>query len=371
MAKIGVIIPYKFIKPTNGGHAAAYGFCTFLSKKKDVIVLSTVNNDDEAEIPFTLMKLFTDRFYKYFSPIVAARLFYFLRNEGVTHCIIQQPFIGLIVLPITKLLGIKLFVYSHNIEFERFRSIGRWWWGLVKIIERMIYRGANGIFFISEDDLKTSIPIFKLNPKYCLSVPFGTFYASMPFVKEHTKAKIISRHHLQPDGLILLFFGSLSYQPNTEALVYILKEINPLLLKRNDFNYKILICGSGLPEKFDNLDEYKTQHIEFVGFVENIEEYIQAADITLNPVISGGGVKTKMIEAIAIGTSVIATESGAKGVNKAVCGEKLMVVPDYDFEAFANAIIKLKNNLNHPTPLSFYETYYWENAIKPVVELIK
>lgn len=364
--KIAVIIPYSFVPPTNGGHAAGFGFCEFLSKERDVMVISTTNNAD-VPLPFRLQKLFSDRFYKYFSPIVAFRLWHFFKNEQITHCIIQQPFIGLMILPIVRLLNIDLLVYSHNIEFQRFKSIGKWWWRLLWLVEWLLYRNANTVLFISRDDKHDAIPIFKLNPNQCFEIPYGTRYPSTPPGREEARATITKRHQLDPQAFLILFFASYSYKPNTDALERILDKINPFLLQKTNFPYTILICGGGLPERFNKLIAYQDKNIHYVGFVDNINEYIQACDVTLNPVITGGGVKTKMVEAIALGTPVISAKTGAKGVDPVACGEKLITIEDFDNQGFAEEILHLKNKFYQPTPASFYDEYYWVNALQPIL----
>ncbi|HKB44226.1 MAG TPA: glycosyltransferase family 4 protein [Chitinophagaceae bacterium] len=87
--------------------------------------------------------------------------------------------------------------------------------------------------------------------------------------------------------------------------------------------------------------------------------------IFLNPVQSGGGIKTKMVEAIAFGTTVITTETGAAGIQKNICGNKLIIVPDNDWNAFAAAIVDNADK-NEITPASYYEHYYWGNIVKKI-----
>jgi len=85
----------------------------------------------------------------------------------------------------------------------------------------------------------------------------------------------------------------------------------------------------------------------------------------LNPVQSGGGIKTKMVEAIAFGTTVITTETGAMGIHKNICGRKLIVVPDNNWKHFAQAIVTNADN-GDITPASYYDYYYWGNIVKKI-----
>jgi glycosyltransferase involved in cell wall biosynthesis len=150
-----------------------------------------------------------------------------------------------------------------------------------------------------------------------------------------------------------------------DALKLILEQINPLLLASTTFKYKIIICGKDLPIEMNNLLEYADKNIIYAGFVDSIDTYFKAADIFLNPVQSGGGIKTKMVEAIAYGATVVATETGAIGILKTVCGQKLSIVADNDWNGFANAILQV-SSIESTTPEVYYEYYYWENIINRI-----
>ena len=134
-----------------------------------------------------------------------------------------------------------------------------------------------------------------------------------------------------------------------------------------DLQYKIIICGKRLPEEMNELKDYADKNIIYAGFVDDIETYFKGADIFLNPVQTGGGIKTKMVEAIAFGTTVVSTESGAAGIEKSICGKKLIVVPDNNWNSFAKAIIENVNQ-NEITPATYYSHYYWGNIMKSVVK---
>jgi len=167
---------------------------------------------------------------------------------------------------------------------------------------------------------------------------------------------------------LFLFNGLLDYKPNLDALHAILEQINPLLLQSN-LPYNIIITGKRLPTELDELKAWNDQHIHYAGFVDDIDFYFKAADLFLNPVQSGGGVKTKMIEAIACGTTVISTETGAIGIDRSVTGEKLIIVADNDWNAFANAILKHAQQKTE-TPAEYYKYYNWQHIAEQVVRSI-
>jgi glycosyltransferase involved in cell wall biosynthesis len=158
----------------------------------------------------------------------------------------------------------------------------------------------------------------------------------------------------------------LDYKPNLDAVMVILDEINPVLLQHPDFRYKIIICGKRLPAQLSELRAYTDKNIVYAGFVDDIEMYFKGANLFLNPVQTGGGIKTKMVESIAFGTTVIATKTAATGIHSEICGEKLLVVPDNDWAGFANAIIENADK-SEITPASYYEYYYWGSIVKKII----
>ncbi|MBK6935734.1 MAG: glycosyltransferase family 4 protein [Chitinophagaceae bacterium] len=119
----------------------------------------------------------------------------------------------------------------------------------------------------------------------------------------------------------------------------------------------------------NELKNYESHNVIYAGFVEDIEMYFKAAAIFLNPVQTGGGIKTKMVEAIAYGTTVVATESGAAGIERAACGDKLYAVADNDWQCFAATVLKAAST-ESATPQSYYKTYYWGEIAKSAEKMM-
>jgi glycosyltransferase involved in cell wall biosynthesis len=246
--------------------------------------------------------------------------------------------------------------------------VGKWWWPILKRYEKWCLQKADAVFFITSEDKQFAINSWKIAKEKCIDVPFGVEIKNYPDDKEAAREKVESGYSITKDKKILLFNGMLNYKPNLDALKIILDKINPLLLTQPAFRYKIIICGKGLPDELNSLQEYTDKNIIFAGFVPDIETYFKAADIFLNPVQSGGGIKTKMVEAIAYGTTVIATETGATGINREICGDKLTVVKDNDWKIFADMVIEHAGRIS-ATPGSYYKEYFWGNIIKKITAL--
>jgi hypothetical protein len=167
-----------------------------------------------------------------------------------------------------------------------------------------------------------------------------------------------------------LFFSTLSYQPNYEAVAFIADEIYPRLMKKNQ-KFRVLICGKNLPETIKQKLEGKAE-IQYLGFVDDINEYIDGSDVMINPILSGGGVKTKAIDTLARNQTVISTQTGAEGIDAIVCGNNLQIAVNHDWSAFTDKIITQLNRDNRNSISDdFYKTYYWPNIIDRLSERLE
>jgi glycosyltransferase involved in cell wall biosynthesis len=87
-------------------------------------------------------------------------------------------------------------------------------------------------------------------------------------------------------------------------------------------------------------------------------------------VISGGGIKTKLVEALAYGLQAVSSANGAVGIDPGICNENLVICPDGDCPAFADAVVRLKDS-DAETPAAFYDRFYWANITKRAARFIE
>jgi glycosyltransferase involved in cell wall biosynthesis len=273
------------------------------------------------------------------------------------------------MIPIIKAgTQLKIICRTHNIESQRFRSIGKKWWSLLAIYERWVLNKCDFVTCITDADMQFMTRKMNLNPSKCIVAPYGIDEQESPTDKTLCKKRVCDRHQLNPDIPLLFFNGLMSYKPNLDGLDMILNHIQPKLKSKN-FNCNILIVGKGLPAQYEELKTYNQSGIFYAGFVDNITEYTKAADVLLNPVIIGGGIKTKVVEALGYGTSVVSTESGAIGIDPSITNHKLLITKDNDWDTFSEKIIAYNANSTTQTPEAFYKVFYWGNIVSKVLQL--
>ena len=362
MKKVLAIAPYPYLPFFSGGQKFIARFFEHLGNEVDLTVISVGENDFLLAKNYNTIPLLKKSFSRYYDLSLVTKISDLVKTKGYDTIICEHPYLAWLAFRIRKKTGIKVIIHTHNIEYQRFRSTGRWWWPILKIYERWSFKKADALFFISPDDKNFATTKWKIEKEKCIDLPFGIDIAGYPDDREKCQEQISQKHNIGGEEKILLFTGLLNYKSNLDALLNILDKINPLLLEQNSFRYKIIICGKGLPENLKLLSEYADKNIIYAGFVNDIDTYCKAADIFLNPVLSGGGVKTKLVEAIAYGASVISTESGAIGIEKNVCGEKLTIVGDKEYTSFMKKIIE-QSRLHIVTPNEYYTYYNWGQII--------
>lgn len=367
MKKVLVIAPYAYLPYYSGGQKFIAQFLHNLGKETDLTVISVWKNDFTLASAYKGIPLLKNSFSRYYDRSLIKKISTIVSKGNFDSVIWEHPYFAWLAFRIKKRTGVKTLIHTHNIEYQRFRSTGRWWWPVLRWYEKKCFKKADGIFFITPEDKTFAINTWKVDSTKCFELPFGVDIDRYPTDRAACRDEIANKHDIQEGEKILLFTGLLSYKPNLDALKIILEKINPLLPDQQGFRYKIIICGKDLPAEMNELKNHIDKNVIYAGFTSEIDKYYKAADILLNPVLSGGGVKTKVIEAIAYGTSVVSTATGATGVDPSVCGSKMIVVQDGDWENFAVKTQQTALAGQTITPPEYYCKYNWANIISEVV----
>ena len=108
-----------------------------------------------------------------------------------------------------------------------------------------------------------------------------------------------------------LFFGSLWYPPNRQALEWLL-ESWPLVRKRLP-DATLVVAGRGAGPELEAWAA-RTEGVELLGFVPDLRPLFQDCALVVVPLWKGGGTKVKTIEAMAAGKPILSTPVGAEGL---------------------------------------------------------
>jgi glycosyltransferase involved in cell wall biosynthesis len=170
----------------------------------------------------------------------------------------------------------------------------------------------------------------------------------------------------QPDRLI--FTGSISFMPNYEAMVWFLGEVYPHVQAQVP-EVKLTITGDPARRHLP-----PAKNVTQTGFVNDVRPLIARAWGSLVPIHSGGGTRLKILEAMALGTPVVATSKGAEGLD--VQPGQHLLIGDTP-ESYAREVVRLLKEpelrqylVNNAAQL-IREKYDWAVVMPRFLELVE
>lgn len=362
------IAPYRILPVKSGGHAGIALFHDYLGKICPDHLVSTRDNDEPLTFSFDMHGIFSEKPQRYIPLHKYSELIRIAKTYDATAIICEHPYMVLSAIILARRLRVPWFLHSHNIESQRFKTLGKKWWPLMNSFERMAMRSANGVFFVTQEDAAWAQQHYGLPAPKCHVTPYGTVLHQPP--TGHYEAKQAMAAHEGFDASVpwLYFIGTLDYYPNTQAVSFILEEVLPRLDKAG-VRYKMMIAGKGLPEHLQQQIK-AMEHTVYMGFVPKLDLLLNGCDIMLNPTVTGGGIKTKAVEALGYNKIVVSTVDGAAGIKPDVCGNNLLIAPDHDWQRFTELVIQAMQQPKPTIPNSFYQMYYWGNIAKKVVDIV-
>lgn len=134
----------------------------------------------------------------------------------------------------------------------------------------------------------------------------------------------------------LFYFGSMDWIPNQEAVEWFLDNCWKDLLKLNPAT-KFIIAGRNMPLKFKNMNLPNVQVIENV--LDN-KEFYSKYDIMLVPLLSGSGLRIKIIEGLSFGKAIVSTSIGAEGIPITTQKEILIADTAEEFVTAVNSLLR-------------------------------
>lgn len=133
------------------------------------------------------------------------------------------------------------------------------------------------------------------------------------------------------------FLGAMSVAHNENAVRHFISDILPEIVKEKP-EVKFLIIGGGASE---DLRKLESDHVHFTGRVDDVRDYLEKCKVFVCPMTFGSGIKTKNLEAMAMGLPIVTTTIGAENID-AEQGKEWIVTDDN--QDFAKAVIMLLSN---------------------------
>jgi len=133
---------------------------------------------------------------------------------------------------------------------------------------------------------------------------------------------------------VVVFTGSMDWEPNIDAVEYFCREIWPAVLA--DFpDARFQIVGRNPHPRVRRL---ASSSVEVTGTVATVTDYLRFATVVIVPLRIGGGTRLKIFEAMAMAKAMVSTSIGAEGLD-VTDGRDLLIADDV--QSFAAAILRL------------------------------
>lgn len=259
----------------------------------------------------------------------------FLKNRGKTFhvCFIARPHIAAKYYGLLKKYAPKCKIIYDTIDLHFIREHREA--ALSKDSSKIISANKtkeNELFFIRNSDV--SILKSLKEAKLLLNEDSNLSTAVIPPL-QIPKKNIITFEKRKD----LLFLGGFQHIPNLDSIEYLVNDIFPEVRKSLP-DVKLYVIGSNAPQKIKNLCA-NTENVVFLGYLPNIDTYLENCKIMLAPLKFGAGVKGKITQSFAYGLPVITTSIGAEGISSAN-GEILLT--EDDPIKFANKVVTAYKN---------------------------
>tara|TARA_B110000858_G_scaffold53102_1_gene61624 strand:+ start:628 stop:1833 length:1206 start_codon:yes stop_codon:yes gene_type:complete len=235
----------------------------------------------------------------------------------------------------------KIILRSHNIEYIIWQRLSmksinpakKLYLKLLSLqlknYELGILRKIDGIASISnEDKIKYHELEYSVKTE---TIPFSLEIKN--YNENNTKSRIDNK-------LKFFHLGAMDWKPNLEAASWLLNEIWPEIQKKNP-NAELHLAGKNMP---DWLFKKKSKNVFNHKEVEDSSKFISDHDVMLVPLLSAGGIRVKIFEAMAHGKAIISTKIGAEGIEYKN-GENILIADSQkDFHNEALKIISGKTD---------------------------
>ena len=185
-------------------------------------------------------------------------------------------------------------------------------WRLLKRYEGRMVATMDGVLAVSEED--RSALLMAAGRAHDVTV--------IPIAVDTDEIAPVQRH---ADADHLLHVGTMYWPPNIDGINWFLDEIMPTIVRQRPGTV-FDVVGARPPESLLARAQ-EDHHLNVTGYVVDTLPYLQSAGVFLVPLRAGGGMRVKILNALAQGMPIISTTLGAEGI-AVRDGEHLLLADD-------------------------------------------
>ena len=237
----------------------------------------------------------------------------------------------------------KIVLRSQNVEYAIWERLARaagnplkkWYLHLLakrlKAYELNMLNKYDGIATITDIDAAAFLKVGCSIP--VINIPFGIDVSK--YTADRTRTEFPSVFHI----------GAMDWRPNADGIKWFLDTVwKHIQISHSKVN--LYLAGRNMPEW---LQELKMENVVVLGEVDDSHRFINSKSIMIVPLTSGGGMRVKIIEGMALGKTIISTSIGAEGIEYE--NGKDILIADTEQE-FVDALHKCLNNKEYSDTLA-------------------
>lgn len=285
------------------------------------------------------LNLFTDDSYnisRFYDLKVEKVLIKILKKQNIDLVHLDGPFMAPYISAIRKYSKVKIILKAHNVEHLIWQRMASEEKNLFKkpylklLSERLLEYETK---IVNEVDAVVALSEFDKNVFKKIGCKKPIFISPIGIDLEKYQLK----NFVSKQKKAICFIGSLEWMPNLEGLNWFKNEVWKELIQAKP-DLKFYIAGRKMPQ---NIRNWKSKNIIIKGEVSDAQTFMLNHGILIVPLLSGSGMRVKILEAMALGKTIVSTSIGAEGIE--IENEKHLLLAD-EPKAFAKAILKLLNS---------------------------
>ena len=165
----------------------------------------------------------------------------------------------------------------------------------------------------------------------------------------------------------LVFFGSLWYEPNHTALLRLVNNIFPLVLRAIP-GANLVIAGDSPPE--DILRLASAANVLLISNPDNMYSIIKSCDVAVFPISTGSGQQNKLLEAIACHVPVVTSQMAATPLGLLPSEHLLVCETDDDYSSSITSLYRdpgLASSLDISAYSFISSTFSWSSVVEKLL----
>ncbi|MEE9372895.1 MAG: glycosyltransferase family 4 protein [Saprospiraceae bacterium] len=254
--------------------------------------------------PIHVTRLENDRFQ--------IELKHFLTSESFDIILFETVYPSIYLATVKVFSDAKIVIRCHNAEHVIWDRISdtsplwnKWYYRLqAKRIKTFEKENLNSVDYF--------IPLTDNDQKIFEKINVTTPSEVIPIGLEIEKYNMLRRRDQCNNILKICFIGSLDWLPNLEGIKWFLVQVWPYLISKHGSKVQLHIAGKNMPKEIIKL---KLESVSIHGEVEDAIGFISDNDIMIVPLFAGSGQRVKVLEAMALGKTVISTSVGIEGIS--------------------------------------------------------